>query len=88
LVIVPISADQPDNSARCAALGVGRVVEAGDVTPQAIRDAVRTVLGDPAYYRNAWRVRGEILRLPEPGQAVRLLEQLAAGRCSGAVATA
>ncbi len=88
LVLVPIAADQPDNAARCAALGVGRVVEARDVTPQAVRDAVRGVLADPAYYRHAGRLRGEILRLPEAHHAVPLLEQLAGEECRYAAATA
>jgi UDP:flavonoid glycosyltransferase YjiC (YdhE family) len=88
LVIVPISADQPENAARCAALGVGRVVEARDATPQAVRHAVRAVLADPAYYRNAGRLRGEIFRLPEAEQAVPLLEHLAGERCLCAAATA
>jgi MGT family glycosyltransferase len=88
LVLVPIAADQPDNAARCAALGVGRVVEAARATPRAIRDAVRAVLADRDYYRSAGRLRGEILRLPETDQAVPLLEQLAGAQCEYAAATA
>jgi UDP:flavonoid glycosyltransferase YjiC (YdhE family) len=57
------------------------------VTPGSIRDAVRTVLADPAYYRQAGRLRGEMLRLPKPDQAVPLLEQLAGDRCPAALAT-
>jgi UDP:flavonoid glycosyltransferase YjiC (YdhE family) len=80
LVVVPISADQPENAARCAALGVGRVVQAEDATPEAVREAVRAVLADPTYRRNAERVRDEIRSLPGPEHAVALLERLAAER--------
>ncbi|MGH2351831.1 MAG: glycosyltransferase [Chloroflexota bacterium] len=80
LVTVPISADQPENAARCAALGVGRVAAAADATAETIRHAVRTVLADPAYRRNAERLGDEISRLPGPDQAVPLLEQLAGER--------
>jgi UDP:flavonoid glycosyltransferase YjiC (YdhE family) len=78
LVIVPISADQPENAERCAALGLGRTLEAQNVTPQAIRDAVRIVLGDPSYRCNAERLRQEMWSLPRLEHAVALLEQLAA----------
>jgi MGT family glycosyltransferase len=80
LVVVPISADQPQNAARCAALGVGRVVEARDATPEAVRDAVRAVLTYPIYRRSAELLRDEIEALPGPEHAVALLEQLVAER--------
>jgi UDP:flavonoid glycosyltransferase YjiC (YdhE family) len=78
LVVVPISADQPDNAARCADLGVGTVVEAGRLTPDAVRSAVRAVLSDGKYRRNAEHVREEIAALPGPDDAAKLLELLAA----------
>lgn len=80
LVMVPISADQPDNADRCAELGVGRPVELEHLSPRAIRRAVRSVLGDPAYRRRAQTLRDEIRALPGPEHAVRLLERLAAER--------
>ena len=45
--------------------------------PEAMRDAVRAVLGDPAYRATAERVRGEMAALPGPEYAVALLERLA-----------
>ena len=80
LVIVPLAADHPENAARCANLGVGRVLEPQDVTPETIRDAVRTVLGEQSYRCNARRLRGEMRALPGPERAVALLERLAATR--------
>lgn len=78
VVIVPIGADHPANAARCVALGVGRVVEPAALTPETARQAIREVLGDPSYRRNAERIRDEIAALPGVEHAVMLLEQLAA----------
>jgi UDP:flavonoid glycosyltransferase YjiC (YdhE family) len=91
-VVVPVGADQPRNAARCAALGLGRVVAppapgdaAGAVAlAGAVRDAVRDVLTDGRYRRNAERLRDELRALPGPETAVGLLERLAAGRPAGA----
>ncbi len=77
LVVVPISADHPQNAARCMALGLGRVVTPADLTPESARDAVLGVLGDPTYRRNAERLRDEMAALPGPEYAVELLERLA-----------
>jgi UDP:flavonoid glycosyltransferase YjiC (YdhE family) len=77
LVVIPIQADQPYNAACCAALGVGRVIAPDDRTPEAIRAAVRAVLGDPTYRANAERVRDAMATLPGPEHAVALLERLA-----------
>jgi UDP:flavonoid glycosyltransferase YjiC (YdhE family) len=77
LVPIPIDADQPLNAERCAALGVAEVIEHHQRTPVAIRSAVRTVLGDPSYRRNAEQVRHEIAQLPGPEHAAALLEHLA-----------
>jgi UDP:flavonoid glycosyltransferase YjiC (YdhE family) len=77
VVVVPISADQPENAARCAALGLGTVIEPAELTPEAALQAVRAVLGDPAYRAAAERLREEIAALPGPEHAVALLERLA-----------
>ncbi len=77
LVLLPVGADQPQNAARCAALGVGRVVEPEDRTSGKIGDAVRAVLATPTYRENAQRLRAEIASLPGPEHAVALLERLA-----------
>ena len=76
MVIVPVSADQPDNARRCEQLGVARVIAPENRTPEAIRAAVRAVLGDPSYRPNAERMREEMERLPGPEHVVGLLERL------------
>ena len=80
LVVMPVGADHPQNGARCAVLGVGRVVDAEPFDPQALREAVRDVLSSAAYRRNASRMAAEIAALPGPGHAVGLLERLVTTR--------
>jgi UDP:flavonoid glycosyltransferase YjiC (YdhE family) len=76
MVVVPITADQPYSAERCAALGVGRVVAPDSRTPNAIRDAALTVLGDPSYSSNARDFQAQMAALPGPDQLVELLEAL------------
>lgn len=79
-VILPIFADQPENAARVAALGAGRVLGPEARTAHAIQQAVRAVLTDPAYRQGAQRVRDEISALPGPEETVALLERVAAAK--------
>jgi UDP:flavonoid glycosyltransferase YjiC (YdhE family) len=76
MVVIPLGADQPQNAARCAALGAGRVVIDTDVTPESMREAVEDVLTDPSYRTQAQRVRDEIAVLPGPELAVQVFERL------------
>jgi MGT family glycosyltransferase len=77
LVLVPLVAEHAYNAARCEALGMARVLDAGTVTPDAIREAVRAVLRDSGYRAHAERVRDEVAAMPGPEYAVALLERLA-----------
>lgn len=79
-LLIPMGADQPLNGARCAALGVARLLDPLTATPQQVREAVAAVLGQPAYRRTAEKLRDEIAALPGPESAVPLLERLAAER--------
>jgi UDP:flavonoid glycosyltransferase YjiC (YdhE family) len=76
-VLLPLGADQPLNAGRCAALGVARLLDAVDATPESVRAAAADVITDPGYRRNAEGLRDEIAALPEPARAVSLLERLA-----------
>jgi MGT family glycosyltransferase len=80
MVVVPAQADQPRNARRCVDLGVGRVVGPKERTPEAIRTAVRAVLADPMYRRNAEGLRAAMATLPTMDYAVTLLERLATER--------
>jgi UDP:flavonoid glycosyltransferase YjiC (YdhE family) len=77
MVCIPLMGDQPENAARCAALAVGKSIGPGERTAGALRAAVREVLGDPGYRRNAERLRDAMAALPGPEYAVVLLEKLA-----------
>lgn len=77
-VLLPMGADQPQNAARCAELGVARVLDATRATPGTIRDAVAEVLSQPRYRAAAARIADEIAALPGPEHAVDLIRRLAA----------
>jgi UDP:flavonoid glycosyltransferase YjiC (YdhE family) len=81
LVVVPLFGDQPDNARRVEAIGAGVVVwpeEADEsmrsgLDPGALRDAVGTVLEDPAYGRVASELAAEMAALPPADEALSLL---------------
>jgi UDP:flavonoid glycosyltransferase YjiC (YdhE family) len=77
MVLIPMGADQPLNAARCEKLGAARVLDAIAAAPETVREAVSSVLSDPAYRSAAERMRDEIAALPGPEEAVQLLERLA-----------
>jgi UDP:flavonoid glycosyltransferase YjiC (YdhE family) len=77
MVILPLGADQPENAARCAELGVSRSLDPGELAPDAVRDIVLDVLESPSYRERAERLRDEFDCLPGPEFAVELLERLA-----------
>jgi MGT family glycosyltransferase len=60
MVVLPVAYDQPGVGARVEWSGVGRSIPVGRLTVDRLRDAVRTVLGDPAYRERAGRLRSEI----------------------------
>lgn len=93
LVLVPLTADQPFQAARCEKLGNGRVlVRPGarftnrygltavwpELSPRTIRETAREMLADSFYRGNAVKLQSEIAALPGPTEAVVLLENLVA----------
>jgi len=84
MVLIPMGADQPLNAARCETLGVARLLDAQEATPQAVREAVTRVLEDPSYRWAAESLRAEIAALPGVEYAVGLLEGLVTQKRSGA----
>ena len=64
LALIPRGADQPANAARCEALGVGRIIGTPEITGEEARVAVRAMLADPTFRRNAETIRDEIATLP------------------------
>lgn len=78
LVVLPLGADQPENGERCVATGVGLALDPETATPAEVRDAVTTVLAEPAYRRAAAGLAAEVARFAGPDEAVRDLERLVA----------
>jgi UDP:flavonoid glycosyltransferase YjiC (YdhE family) len=63
LVLVPLFADQFENSRRISAVGAGLVVDRRD-DPARIREAIETVLAEPAYREGAQRIADEMASAP------------------------
>src|SRR5262249_52408289 len=59
-VVLPVTYDQPGVGARVEWSGVGRSIPVGRLTADRLRDAVRDVLGNPAYRQRARRLRSSI----------------------------
>lgn len=76
LVLIPMGADQPHNAARCAALGLGQVLDPVTLTPGEVRAAVSAGLAQPGYRRAAQRLSAELAALPDVAQAASRLEML------------
>jgi len=80
-VIVPTFSERESNARRVAGTGAGLVVlpetnargTSKHVPPERLREAVRTVLGDPAYRGNAERVSRDLRRQGGAAQAARLI---------------
>lgn len=83
LVMLPAAADQPENAARCEAAGVAIALPVGSRAPQAIRDAVVRLLGEPAWAENARRVQAQIAAMPAPAAVLPAIERLAAAGADG-----
>lgn len=75
-LLLPIGADQPSTAARCAELGVARVLEPITATSGELRDAVAALLDDAPMSRAAARLAAEIAAMPAPEEVVARLEQL------------
>jgi rhamnosyltransferase subunit B len=52
-IIVPFSHDQPDNAARCARLGIAKVIPRARYNRRTAQAAIQELLGDPSYATRA-----------------------------------
>lgn len=77
LVVMPQIADQPENAARCVALGAGVTLPQQRLSPEALRRALFTVLREPSFEAAAQRVADSVVASKGPKMAARLLERLA-----------
>ncbi len=65
---------------RAVSLGLGLQLPSGEVTPDSVREAARTLLLDASYRRAAEMLRDEIARMPGPAKVVALLERVTLDR--------
>ncbi len=78
LVLVPQGADQFDNARACERAGAARVLNPDNVTPDAVRDAVRAVQADGSPERAAAQaIAREIAAMPSAAQLARELQTIA-----------
>src|SRR5262245_8484270 len=74
MVVLPVTYDQPGVGARVEWSGVGRSIPVGRLTVDRLRDAVRLVLGDPAYRELAGRLQSSIEAADGLNRAADLIE--------------
>ena len=74
LLLVPQGADQFDNAARCERVGAAIVLRPGQVTPEAVREALRRLLGEHSFRAGAERVAAEIATMPSPAETAAAVE--------------
>jgi MGT family glycosyltransferase len=74
MVVLPVTYDQPGVGARVEWSGVGRSIPVRRLTVDRLRDAVCTVLGDPAYRARAGRLRSAIEAADGLNRAADLIE--------------
>jgi UDP:flavonoid glycosyltransferase YjiC (YdhE family) len=74
MVVLPVAYDQPGVGSRVEWSGVGRSIPVGRLTVDRLRDAVRLVLGDPAYRARADRLRLSIEAADGLNRAADLIE--------------
>jgi MGT family glycosyltransferase len=80
LVVVPTHWDKPDNARRVVEAGVGLRVAPRDCTPERLRQAVRRLLDEPDFRRNAQCLAQRLATAPGPPGAAALLEALVGTR--------
>jgi UDP:flavonoid glycosyltransferase YjiC (YdhE family) len=71
--MTPQGADQPIHAGRAAAAGAGIAFPLGESTPEAVGDAVATVLDQPGYRQAARRIATEIAAMSSPGEVAEIL---------------
>jgi MGT family glycosyltransferase len=79
LVTAGLTEDKADVNARVAWSGVGVDLASNEPTPQALREAVRTVLDKPEYRRRAALMAGEFASIDTRSEVLRIISQLAHG---------
>jgi zeaxanthin glucosyltransferase len=80
MVVLPVAYDQPGVGTRVEWSGVGQSIPVGRLTVDRLREAVRTVLGDPAYRERAGQLRTSIEAADGLNRAADVIEEVFVGR--------
>ena len=78
LLLVPQSADQFDNAAQATEVGAARTLMPDELTEEATRTALLSLLDDESYRKSAQRVAAEVAAMPSPQELVPRLVDFAA----------
>jgi zeaxanthin glucosyltransferase len=84
MVVLPVAYDQPGVGARVEWAGVGRSIPVGRLTFDRLRDAVLTVLANPAYRVRAGRLQTSIEAADGLNRAADVIEEVFVGRTAPA----
>lgn len=77
LLVLPQGADQYANAERVVAAGAGRQLLNDELSVDAVRDGLRSILDDASYQRAAQRIQAEVRAMPDVRDALRRVEALA-----------
>lgn len=80
LVTAGLTEDKADVNARVAWSGVGINLETNEPTPQALRDAVRTVLDQPRFQMRASQIADEFAGIDTRSEVLRVIRELTTDR--------
>jgi UDP:flavonoid glycosyltransferase YjiC (YdhE family) len=75
MVVLPVAYDQPGVGTRVEWSGVGRSIPVGRLTVDRLREAVRLVLGNPAYRERVGRLQSSIEAADGLNRAADLIEE-------------
>jgi MGT family glycosyltransferase len=76
MVVLPVTYDQPGVGARVEWSGVGRSIPVGRLTVDRLRDAIRSVLGDPTYRKRAGLLQRSIEAADGLNRAADVIERV------------
>jgi UDP:flavonoid glycosyltransferase YjiC (YdhE family) len=75
MVVLPVTYEQPGVGVRVEWSGAGKSIPIGRLTVDELRDAVRIVLGDPAYRQRAVQLQSSIVAADGLNGAANLVEE-------------
>lgn len=76
MVAIPVTNDQPGIAARIAWTGAGEVIPLGKVSVEKLQKAIKRVLTEDSFKKNALRVQEAIKRAGGVSRAIDIVEQV------------